>query len=170
MVQTLLGNIGVAGGGVDALRGWHNVQGATDHGFLHAVYPRVSWSAASYIRLHYFGCGTIGFASGTCNQHLSQEATALAMDPDAPTAPQSPNWWGGTLFGTQYNRARYMVSLLKAWWPMCKIRITASQYYLPKRTGDCSFLTIFNEMGKVAKLNIPLKASFVGHKPDGNGA
>ena len=40
LVQSLLGNIGVAGGGVDALRGWHNVQGATDHGVPAAVHSR----------------------------------------------------------------------------------------------------------------------------------
>ena len=59
------------------------------------------------------------------------------------------------MFATQYNRARYMVSLLKAWWP--SIDHNTSYDYLPKRTGDCSFLTIFDEMGKVAK---PIKGLF----------
>ena len=31
LVQLLLGNIGVAGGGINALRGEPNVQGSTDH-------------------------------------------------------------------------------------------------------------------------------------------
>ncbi|RXM22243.1 formate dehydrogenase, partial [Citrobacter sp. AAK_AS5] len=34
MVQLLLGNIGNAGGGINALRGESNVQGSTDHGAL----------------------------------------------------------------------------------------------------------------------------------------
>ena len=60
------------------------------------------------------------------------------MDPDAPTAPQSSNWWG--MFANQYNRARYMVSLLKAWWPT--IDHNASWSYLPKKSGDCSYLSL----------------------------
>ncbi len=39
MVQLLLGNIGVAGGGVNALRGESNVQGSTDHCLLYHILP-----------------------------------------------------------------------------------------------------------------------------------
>ena len=39
MMQLLLGNIGVAGGGVDALRGESNVQGSTDMGLLFGNLP-----------------------------------------------------------------------------------------------------------------------------------
>ncbi|GAH84461.1 unnamed protein product, partial [marine sediment metagenome] len=39
MLQLLLGNIGVSGGGVNALRGWSNVQGATDHCILFHILP-----------------------------------------------------------------------------------------------------------------------------------
>jgi formate dehydrogenase alpha subunit len=38
-LQMLLGNIGIAGGGVNPLRGQSNVQGACDMGALNAVYP-----------------------------------------------------------------------------------------------------------------------------------
>ena len=38
-LQMILGNIGVAGGGVNPLRGQNNVQGACDMGALNAVYP-----------------------------------------------------------------------------------------------------------------------------------
>lgn len=38
-LQMLLGNIGIAGGGVNPLRGQNNVQGACDMGALNAVYP-----------------------------------------------------------------------------------------------------------------------------------
>jgi formate dehydrogenase major subunit len=38
-IQMLLGNIGLAGGGVNPLRGQSNVQGACDMGALNAVYP-----------------------------------------------------------------------------------------------------------------------------------
>jgi formate dehydrogenase alpha subunit len=38
-MQQILGNLGVAGGGVNPLRGQNNVQGACDMGALNAVYP-----------------------------------------------------------------------------------------------------------------------------------
>jgi formate dehydrogenase major subunit len=153
LVQTMLGNIGVAGGGVDALRGWHNVQGATDHGFLMQYIPgylALPQATADYATL---GTGPLDVA----NTYLKMQ-TALAMDPDAPTDPRSSNWWGGTLFATQYNRARYMVSLLKAWWP--SVDHNTSYDYLPKRTGDCSYLTIFDEMGKDPAPALPIEGLF----------
>ncbi len=39
MIQLLLGNIGMAGGGVNALRGESNVQGSTDHCLLFHILP-----------------------------------------------------------------------------------------------------------------------------------
>ena len=39
IIQLLLGNIGIAGGGINALRGESNVQGSTDHGLLFDTLP-----------------------------------------------------------------------------------------------------------------------------------
>ncbi len=39
MVQLLLGNIGIAGGGMNALRGHSNIQGLTDLGLLSTALP-----------------------------------------------------------------------------------------------------------------------------------
>ncbi len=39
MVQLLLGNIGLAGGGMNALRGHSNIQGLTDLGLLSNTLP-----------------------------------------------------------------------------------------------------------------------------------
>ncbi len=39
MVQLLLGNIGMAGGGMNALRGHSNIQGLTDLGLLSNLLP-----------------------------------------------------------------------------------------------------------------------------------
>ena len=39
IIQLLLGNMGMAGGGVNALRGESNVQGSTDHGLLFHILP-----------------------------------------------------------------------------------------------------------------------------------
>src|SRR5260370_31665880 len=39
MLQLLLGNIGRAGGGMNALRGHSNIQGATDMGGVYEIFP-----------------------------------------------------------------------------------------------------------------------------------
>jgi len=39
LIQLLLGNMGIAGGGVNAMRGEPNVQGSTDHAILYNVLP-----------------------------------------------------------------------------------------------------------------------------------
>jgi anaerobic selenocysteine-containing dehydrogenase len=41
-IQTLLGNMGRAGGGINAMRGIHNVQGSTDMGLLYHLIPGYS--------------------------------------------------------------------------------------------------------------------------------
>jgi len=46
MIQTLMGNMGRAGGGIDALRGIHNVQGSTDMGNLFDLIPAYSGNPA----------------------------------------------------------------------------------------------------------------------------
>jgi formate dehydrogenase major subunit len=42
VIQTLMGNMGRAGGGINALRGIHNVQGSTDQGLLYGNIPYYS--------------------------------------------------------------------------------------------------------------------------------
>jgi formate dehydrogenase major subunit len=39
LVQMLLGNVGIAGGGINAMRGEPNVQGSTDHAILYHILP-----------------------------------------------------------------------------------------------------------------------------------
>ncbi len=133
IIQSLLGNIGVAGGGVDALRGWHNVQGATDHGLLQHLLPGYLGAPTNTTSHAQLGKGPMDLTST-----YLKGAVPTAMDPDAPTAPQSSNWWGR--FGTEYNRARYIVSLLKAWWP--SIDHNTSWTYLPKKHTDCTYLSL----------------------------
>ncbi len=86
MIQLLLGNIGVAGGGINALRGEPNVQGSTDHALLYHILP------------------------GYHNLPLAEWQT-LAEYHKANTPvthmPKSVNWWG--------NRPKYVTSLLKGW-------------------------------------------------------
>ena len=86
LVQLLLGNIGVAGGGINALRGEPYVQGSTDHALLYHVLP-----------------GYIGLPLAPW-QTLAQFNKA---NTPVTKIPNSANWWG--------NRPKYFASLLKGW-------------------------------------------------------
>ena len=115
ILQLLLGNIGIAGGGINALRGASNVQGSTDHGLLFDWLPGYlkcpapdDVTLADYIRAH----------------------TPASAD------PQSANWW--------QNYSKYVVSLLKAWWGDNANQENHFAYdYLPKCDGDRSHVAMF---------------------------
>ena len=86
IIQLLLGNIGVAGGGINALRGEPNVQGSTDHALLYHNLP------------------------GYHNAPLAQWQTLAEYNKaNTPVThfKDSANWWG--------NRPKYIASLLKGW-------------------------------------------------------
>jgi len=87
ILQLLLGNIGVAGGGINALRGESNVQGSTDHCLLWHILP-------GYLK--------VPLATDITLQDHLDRATPKSAD------PQSANWW--------QNYPKYMVSLLKSWY------------------------------------------------------
>ena len=84
MIQLLLGNMGVAGGGVNALRGESNVQGSTDHCLLFHIWP-------GYLATPSTKWPTLG-------NYLKRRAKS--------NDPLSANWW--------QNEPKYMVSLLKS--------------------------------------------------------
>ena len=87
ILQLLLGNMGVAGGGINALRGESNVQGSTDHCLLWHILP-------GYLK-------PPNSAQQTLEEHL------VASTPKTAD-PKSANWWG--------NYPKYFVSLLKSWY------------------------------------------------------
>lgn len=87
MLQLLLGNVGVAGGGINALRGESNVQGATDHCLLWHILP--------------------GYLKVPQNKDTSLQKYLARITPQSQD-PKSANWW--------QNTPKYMVSLLKAWY------------------------------------------------------
>ena len=86
IIQLLLGNIGVAGGGINALRGEPNVQGSTDHALLYHNLP--------------------GYHNAPLAQWQTLEEYNKANTPVTHIA-NSANWWG--------NRPKYVASLLKGW-------------------------------------------------------
>jgi len=104
MLQLLLGNVGMAGGGINALRGESNVQGSTDMCLLFHILPGYLKSPVKQNR--------------TLSQYL-EKWTPVTKD------PQSANWWG--------NYSKYIVSLLKAWYGNNATDINEFGYqYIPK--------------------------------------
>lgn len=86
MLQLLLGNIGMPGGGVNAQRGHSNIQGSTDMG---------SWNNLP------------GYLKIPRANHASLDDYLKAYTPK-PLRPNSMNYWGNT--------PKFMVSLLKAYY------------------------------------------------------
>jgi formate dehydrogenase major subunit len=84
IIQLLLGNMGMAGGGVNALRGESNVQGSTDQGLLYHILP-------GYLPTPTASLATLA--------DYNKKNTPVSKD------PLSANWWG--------NRPKYVVSFLK---------------------------------------------------------
>src|SRR6202008_4627891 len=87
MVQLLLGNIGVAGGGVNALRGHSNIQGLTDLGLMSNLLP-------GYMTLPFEG-----------EQDFGKYIDARAPK---PLRPNQLSYWG--------NYKKFHVSFMKSWW------------------------------------------------------
>jgi formate dehydrogenase major subunit len=87
ILQLLLGNMGIAGGGINALRGESNVQGSTDHGLLWHI-------LTGYLKAPVASDATL--------------AEYLARTTPKTSDPLSANWWSNT--------PKYIVSLLKAWY------------------------------------------------------
>lgn len=84
VVQLLLGNMGIAGGGINALRGESNVQGSTDQGLLYHIWP---------------GYNPAPTAAMTTLADYNKKNTPVCKD------PLSANWW--------QNRPKYVASYLK---------------------------------------------------------
>lgn len=118
ILQLLLGNIGMAGGGVNALRGESNVQGSTDMGLLFHVLP-------GYLRAPTKGMDTLA--------DYVKTVTPKSND------PMSANWW--------QNYPKYIVSLLKAYWGEHATPANDFAFgYLPKTSGNHSFIALFEAM------------------------
>jgi formate dehydrogenase major subunit len=120
IIQQLLGNMGMAGGGVNALRGESNVQGSTDHGLLFHILP--------------------GYLAQPRAQMESLEAYLKGIAPETKE-PRSLNW--------QSNYPKYAVSLLKAFWGEKATKENEFGYHwVPKldETQNCSWLNMFDAM------------------------
>ena len=87
MIQLLLGNMGIAGGGMNALRGHSNIQGLTDLGLLTNMLP-------GYLTL-----------PGEAEQDWDAYVAKRALK---PLRPNQLSYYS--------NSKKFLVSFMKAWW------------------------------------------------------
>jgi len=122
VIQLLLGNIGIAGAGINALRGESNVQGSTDHGLLFNTLP-----------------GYLPTPTAT----LVDLKTYIEKTTPKTKDPKSVNWWS--------NRSKYITSYLKAIYGSSAAKENDFGYsWLPKLDEgmNCSWLMLFDQMFK----------------------
>ena len=122
IIQELLGNMGIAGGGVQALRGESNVQGSTDYGLLFHILP-----------------GYLG------TPRASDTTLAIYNEKRTPKTKESNslNWWK--------NYPKYSASLLRSFYDT-DVPLEEAYSYLPKLDDgvDYSWLSLFDQMYKGA--------------------
>jgi formate dehydrogenase-N alpha subunit len=122
ILQLLLANIGVAGGGINALRGESNVQGSTDHALLFHILPGYLTPPKA--------------AELTLQDHLDGRLAAFAT-----ADPKSASWW--------LNYPKYFVSLLKSWYGDSATEANGFGYdWLPKLdpAKNYSHIALFEAM------------------------
>ena len=122
MIQLLLGNIGVAGGGVNALRGESNVQGSTDNALLFHILPGYLETPVASLR-----------------------SLSAYLEKNTPKSgePLSANWW--------QHKPKYMVSFLKSMYGRQASKENGFGYdWLPKLDDgmNASWLVLFDQMYK----------------------
>jgi formate dehydrogenase major subunit len=120
MIQLLLGNVGVAGGGINALRGESNVQGSTDQCLLYHILP-------GYLPYTTNAAGHKDRASYKATTFTNAHQTQDPTPGGGPGNPVSLAWWR--------QGPKYIDSLLQAWWPTFHTghpNLDTAYQYLPK--------------------------------------
>ena len=131
MVQLLLGNIGVSGGGMNALRGHSNIQGLTDLGLLTDLLP-----------------GYLGLPK----DHEQDYEKYVAARTFKPLRPNQMSYW--------QNFSKFFVSLQKAWWGDAARADNHWGYdYLPKLDKVYDMLQVYDLMDQ-GKINGYLAQGF----------
>jgi formate dehydrogenase major subunit len=118
MVQLLLGNIGIAGGGMNALRGHSNIQGLTDLGLLTNMLP-------GYLTL-----------PSDAEQDFEAYAAKRALK---PLRPNQLSYYS--------NAKKFLVSFQKAWWGDAATEENHYAFdYLPKLDKPYDMMQAFELM------------------------
>jgi len=126
MVQLLMGNVGRAGGGVNALRGHSNIQGATDMAGIFDILP-------GYLKVPV-----------PADKDLKSYLERITPKPSKPNDWESFNYWSNT--------PKFMVSFLKAMYGNNATKENDFAFHhLPKLDRRYSWVDIWNDMynGKV---------------------
>jgi formate dehydrogenase major subunit len=118
MVQLLLGNVGMPGGGMNALRGHSNIQGLTDLGLLSDLLP-------GYLTLP-------GEKEADYNAYIEKRTPK-------PLRPNQFNYWS--------NYPKFHVSLMKAWFGPAATKENDWCFdWLPKLDKSHDVLLVFDDM------------------------
>ena len=126
ILQLLLGNMGICGGGINALRGESNVQGSTDMCILYHILP--------------------GYLTAPDEKDVSIDAYSKryyegTKEKPKNSDPKSADWWG--------NGRKYIVSLMKAWYGGKATENNDFAFnHIPKREvgKDYSHISLFEAM------------------------
>src|SRR5437870_4834411 len=142
LLQLLLGNIGMPGGGMNAERGHANIQGNTDHAISWDILP-------GYLRIPVPGQKNL-------DDYVAQSAPKKSH----------PNSWN--FFGLNYRN--FMVSLLKGWYGDAATADNNFAFdFVPKPASNASWITIFDQAlkGKMEGVMLSgMTATSIG--PDSN--
>jgi formate dehydrogenase major subunit len=123
MLQLVLGNVGRAGGGVNALRGHSNIQGATDIAGIFDNLP-------GYLKV-----------PNAADKDFDSWITRITPKPSKPREWDSFNYWSNT--------PKFAVSLLKAMYGDAAKKENGWAFdYLPKVDREYSWVHIFDDMLK----------------------
>ncbi len=121
MLQLLLGNVGRAGGGVNALRGHSNIQGATDMAGIFDILP-------GYLKV-----------PNPSDTSFDAYLKRITPSPSKPGPWQSMNYWSNT--------PKFVVSLLKSMYGTAATKENNWAFdYLPKVDRNYSWTEIWNSM------------------------
>ena len=122
VLQLILGNVGIAGGGIQAMRGESNVQGSTDAGLLFGNFP--------------------GYLNALVHKDVNLQKYKERTTPVTADS-KSLNFWKNT--------DKFMVSLLKAWWGEAATSGNEfGLHFLPKYNSgkNYSYIAVFEAMEK----------------------
>jgi formate dehydrogenase major subunit len=121
MLQLLLGNIGRAGGGINALRGHSNIQGATDMGGVFDIWP-------GYLKV-----------PNPSDVDLAAYLKRITPTPSKPEPWDSFNYWSNT--------PKFAVSYLKAMYGDAATKENDFAFnYMPKVDRNYSWTQIWDNM------------------------